>query len=61
MTRPPPTDRNTVPRLILIFGARSAADMIKAMPLDDVDTTFARAVARAATKQTKTQKIWPHT
>lgn len=46
----PTTPRNTVPRIILIFGSRSAADMLKALTLDDLDATFARALARAATK-----------
>jgi len=59
MTRPRP--RYAVPRLILILGWRTAADMLKGFTLDDLDATFARAVARAASKHTKTQKLWHHT
>lgn len=57
----PPTTRNTVPRLILILGCRCAGDMLKALTLDEIDATFARAVARIASKQIKTKKLWHHT
>ena len=55
----PPTTRNTVPRLILIFGVQTARDMIKALTLADLDAAFSRAVDRAISKNTK--KLWRNT
>lgn len=42
------TARNTTPRLILIFGCRSAGDMIKVLALGELDRAFNRALRVAA-------------
>jgi hypothetical protein len=45
--------REHPPRLILILGARNAKDQIKVRNLDQLDTAFATALARAALKGRK--------
>lgn len=44
------TTRNTVPRLVLIFGCRSARDMVKALTVNELTEAFRAAATIAATK-----------